>query len=188
MEEFKIIKGFSKYEISNNGNVKNIKTGRILKATLGTRGYYDVIIKNDEGKLIHITNHKLVGLTFIPNPNNYKIIDHIDNNKLNNDVNNLRWCSQQQNNFNQSLSSKNTSGFKGVYYCKSNKKWNANIKYDRKTYQLGSFDKKEDAINARIKEAKKRFGDFINSCEKTPKEKELEELEELDKELTRLLN
>ena len=50
------------------------------------------------------------------------------------------------------------------------------------------FDKKEDAINARIKEAKKRFGDFINNCEKTPKEKELEELEELDKELTRILN
>jgi hypothetical protein len=74
------------YFVSNLGRIKN--RNRILKKTIDNNGYYNV---ND--KLIHI----IVANNFIENPNNYNIVNHKDGNKLNNNVNNLEWVTQQMN-------------------------------------------------------------------------------------------
>ena len=78
------------------------------------------------------------------------VIDHIDRNKLNNNPENLRVVSRSENAINSGLSSKNTSGVKGVTWDKRANKWTSRIKLNNKVICLGSFIEKNDAINARI--------------------------------------
>jgi hypothetical protein len=107
MNTFKIIKTFPKYEIDINGQVRNIKTNKIIKSRLHKKnGYYQISLLKDK-KLITIYIHRLLAETFIPNPNNLPQVDHIDRNRLNNDINNLRWTSLKDNLKNRKYNSKN---------------------------------------------------------------------------------
>ena len=187
MEEYKIITGFSNYEISNFGNVRNIKTGLIRKQWTHRKGYKIVGITSDEnGKQFKKRVHRLAAEMFIPNLNNKNEVDHIDNNKANNNINNLRWVSSSENCRNTSLSKRNTSGCKGVYFEKEKKRWKASIMHNRKFINIGFYDNKIDAIKARINKSKEIFGEYMNKCENIDIEQL--ELEELDKELNKLIN
>jgi len=164
-EEYRTIKGFENYAVSNFGNVKNIKTERILKKALDRGGYFGVYFcKNYKNYYKNI--HRLVAMAFIENTNNKNKVDHIDNNKLNNHVENLRWVTNSENNMNSKLSEKNTSGIKGVYYHKQRNKWVAEIKKDNKKIHIGCFETKEEAAKARYEKAKELFGEYMNNCEK----------------------
>lgn len=101
-ELWKDIEGYEGlYQISNMGRVKSLggkashKNEMILK--LGIRNTYNVVNlrKNNNKKSFQI--HRLVANAFIPNPNNYPIINHKDENPLNNCVDNLEWCTQKHN-------------------------------------------------------------------------------------------
>ena len=84
------------YEVSNDGQVRRKKSGRILRLSIGTKGYYKVrLSRNGIGKSYEV--QRLVALAFIDNPNNYPIVNHIDENPLNNSVDNLEWCTYQYN-------------------------------------------------------------------------------------------
>ena len=107
----------------------------------------------------------MVAEAFLLNPEKKKCVDHIDNNKHNNKLINLRFGTSQENNMNASLSCKNTSGTKGAGWNKKSMKWTAQICINGKVINLGSFINKEDAINIRIQRAKNEFGEFINKCE-----------------------
>ncbi len=201
MEEYKIIEGFENYSVSKYGNVKNNKTGKIIKPILNHNGYYRVgLWKNGDGKKFKV--HRLVGNAFIPNPKNKPQIDHIDNIKTNNNVNNLRWCTNSENNQNKGITKNNTSGVKGVDFHKG--KWRALINNNGKKYHLGCFENIEDAVKARQTKAKELFGEFINKTELEininnvkPKTKlklnininndEQNEIDELEKEFQELL-
>ena len=76
-----------------------------------------------------------------------KIIDHIDRNRANNKIENLREATRSENNINAGLWKNNTSGYKGVYYEK--KKWVARVKRT-KNYHVGTFDTPEEAHQARV--------------------------------------
>lgn len=82
----------SRYSISNTGLVKSEITGKTLAFETSYKGYRRVSIK---GK--HYTIHRLMALAFIPNPDNLPQVNHIDGNKLNNDISNLEWCTNQYN-------------------------------------------------------------------------------------------
>lgn len=90
-------------------------------------------------------------------------VDHIDRNKLNNTRENLRLCTQQQNSWNSSIKSTNTSGSKGVSYNKRLKKYESYIVYGGKRKLLGNFNSVEEAANAYSKAAKALFGEYANS-------------------------
>ena len=99
------------------------------------------------------------------NPNNKRFVDHIDNNKLNNNIINLRFASPQENSRNRCISNKNSSGTKGVSWSKETNKWRAHITINGKKIHLGSYINKDDAVNIRIQRAKDEFGEYINKCE-----------------------
>ena len=194
MEEFRVIKGFENYSVSNLGNVKNNSTGRILKPEIRSRYYSINVWKNGNNKKCKI--HRLVAEAFLNNPDNKPLIDHIDNNPLNNNINNLRFCSHQENSFNTKLSKNNSSGYKGVSFDIKYKQWKSYIIFNGKQIHLGNFNTKEEAIKARVKKAKELFGEYMNQCEeikedikiiKDEKQKELEELEALEKEFEELI-
>ena len=91
------IKGFEGlYEVSNTGQVRSVKTGRILKNCLAGKGYCQVGLHKD-GVQKNVFVHRLVAQAFIPNPKNYPEVNHKDENKLNNRIDNLEWCTSKYN-------------------------------------------------------------------------------------------
>ena len=92
----KEIKDFENYEISNLGRIRNKETKLIRKQSSHKDGYNRIVLIKDNKNYIK-TVHRLVAITFIPNPNNLSDVDHIDNNKLNNNVENLQWLSHKDN-------------------------------------------------------------------------------------------
>ncbi len=165
MEEvYKTITGFENYEVSNFGNVRNISTKRILK-TENDKDLYGLVRLFILGKKHTKKIHRLVAEAFIDNPDNKPSVDHRDNNRLNNNVLNLRYATHMENAHNVKIRKDNTSGTKGVSFYNSRNKWVAEITIDGIKVYLGSFENKEDAIQARIIKANQVFGIFTNACE-----------------------
>ena len=151
------VAGFDEYSVSDQGNLRNDKTKRILKPGTSNSGYYYVVLRKQK-KSYTKNIHRIVASAFLPNPNNKKMVDHIDNNETNNKLINLRWATTSENAQNAKLSTKNTSGTKGVVFLKNTQKWRAQICINGKHISLGSFMKKEDAVNIRIQRAKDELG------------------------------
>lgn len=84
------------YQISNFGNIRNFRTGRMLKKQRNTRGYHKVNLSKD-GKLQTISVHRLVANHFISNPYRLLEVNHINEDKFDNRVENLEWCTRSYN-------------------------------------------------------------------------------------------
>lgn len=107
-KEFRHIKGYeNKYVVTPNGDVYSI--GRIfrqklykrqeiikLKPAISNVGYEFVMLGDGKKMKVHLV-HRLVAEAYIPNPDNLPEVNHIDENKLNNDVSNLEWCTVDYN-------------------------------------------------------------------------------------------
>lgn len=92
----KQIKDYSNYYVYDNGDVLNIETGKILTGSISEHGYkYYRLSKNGNKKMFYA--HRLVAETFLDNPNNLPVVNHIDGNKLNNDIKNLEWVTYSEN-------------------------------------------------------------------------------------------
>lgn len=98
MEQWKDIKGYEGYQVSDWGRVKNLKFGRerILKGRKA-RGYLYVGLYQD-GKQVIKKVHRLVAEAFLENPQNLPQVNHKDEDKTNNSVENLEWCDSKYNN------------------------------------------------------------------------------------------
>ena len=109
-EIWKPIKGFEGlYEVSNLGRIKALKRKKncnkgwgwvkehIMKQTTANSEYYRVPLTNKEHIKKYYLVHRLVAIAFIPNPKELPQVNHIDGNKLNSKVENLEWCTRQEN-------------------------------------------------------------------------------------------
>ena len=164
-EVWKEIPDFENYMISNLGRVKSFKcninkNGKILKPSINN-GYYFVCLTNNNGKLVKKNIHRLISELFIPNPNNLPNVDHIDTNRLNNDLSNLRWASLSQNQCNRNKQvTKTSSKYKGVYWNKKMQKWRAQVSFEGKQYYLGCFTSEIEAALSYNQSALKFFKQF----------------------------
>lgn len=100
----KDIPGFPHYQITEDGKVWSKYRNRfIIPTKIDKHHEYKRIGLNENGKTTRMAIHKLVALVFIPNPNNLPYVDHIDRDKSNNSISNLRWVSQSQNCINKDI-------------------------------------------------------------------------------------
>ena len=100
-EEWLQVKDYDNYEVSNLGQVRNKRTGRILKPACNG-GYLNVGLSCN-GKTSSRSVHQLVALTFIDNPENKPQVNHIDKDGTNNALYNLEWCTSAENNIHKCL-------------------------------------------------------------------------------------
>ena len=112
-----------------------------------------------EGKLYKV--HRLVYLWH--HGHMPKLLDHIDGNRSNNRIDNLREATDQQNGCNRGKNKNNKSGHKGVHYDKRRGKWQAQIMVNRKNFHVGYFDDPEEAHEAYKKAAANYHGDFARA-------------------------
>ena len=111
----------------------------------------------------HVTAHRVIwAMVYDEWPTEH--IDHINHNRADNRIKNLRLASPSENARNAKLSAKNKSGFTGVYWKKREKKWEARIYLSEKLVFLGAFLSREEAILAR-KEANMKYGYHENHGE-----------------------
>lgn len=99
--EWKPIKDYEDlYMVSNTGLIKSLHWNKekLLKQVIRNNNYpYYFVGLLKDGKRKYFAIHRLVAMMFIPNPNNYEQVDHLDGNKLNNNVENLEWVTPKEN-------------------------------------------------------------------------------------------
>ena len=159
-EIFKTVKGYEgQYEVSDLGRVKSLKRRnageRILKGSIDFNGYTNVTLHKDR-KQKSRTVHQLVAEAFLNHtPNGYKglIVDHGDNNRLNNRLDNLFLRTARENTSKDKKGG--TSIFTGVSWDKKSNKWRAEIRINVKRKYLGLFKcelKAAEAYNLALKQ------------------------------------
>ena len=134
------------YQINNYGIVKSLYYGKekILKMSIANTGYYNVSLRNNKKQKTEMV-HKLVAICFLNHqPNGYAlVIDHINDNKLDNRVKNLQIVTNRFNS--HKTQGKYSSMYKGVSWSKWANKWVSTIRINGNKKYLGYFDNEFDA-------------------------------------------
>jgi len=128
----------------SNGNLywkKKTNTKTIIGSLAGTKhskGYWHIAIHRKQylaHRIIFLYHHG-----YLP-----EFIDHIDGNKLNNKIENLREATKAQNLWNSKINSNNKTGFKNVFWDKQRRKWKVIIKQNKLSHYVGCFDNLDEA-------------------------------------------
>lgn len=148
------------YEASTLGRIRSVdravhnpqkgsrlQKGIVRKHHTMANGYHIIGLCRD-GKHTTRTVHSLIALTFLGEPNGLDV-DHINRDKTDNRLANLRYATRADNIRNTGLRRNNTTGEKGVYYIKARGKWGAIGFRDSKKHWIGSFPTKAEAVQAR---------------------------------------
>lgn len=95
---WKVVNSNPRYEVNENGEVRHRERKQILRGKVDRYGYRVLALSSgDRLRPQHASVHRLVAQAFIPNPDNLPVVNHKDENKLNNAASNLEWCSALYN-------------------------------------------------------------------------------------------
>lgn len=159
-EEWKDVVGYKGiYKVSNTGKIIN-SNGKIIKQFKDHKGYLITQLSNNKKKKT-VRVHRIVAYAFIPNPENKPQINHINCNKEDNRIENLEWCTNEENKAHAKLNGLCKSSPKGG----KNKRSKKVIQYDLK----GRFIQKWDCINDAVRELKLGSSSNISECCKNKK-------------------
>ena len=138
------------YYVSNIGNVRHINNNNNRKLYLDKDGYCCVTLKKNKSSFSRKV-HRLVATAFITNDENKPEIDHIDGNKTNNTISNLRWVTRIENaNAYRKLHKNNSSGHNNIYYDNTRNKYYLQKSHNGKNNFYGRYNTLEEAIKAKI--------------------------------------
>ncbi len=87
----------NRYSITKDGRVWSHKRNHYMNPHIGSRGYYQVVLTNDEKKTFCFPIHRLVANAYLAPVEGKEFVNHIDGNKLSNNVDNLEWCTHAEN-------------------------------------------------------------------------------------------
>jgi len=136
------IEGYPNYLIYPDGRVLNKKRNKFIKPAPTQGGYLQLFL----GRGNNFKIHRLVAKHFIPNPNNFNVVNHKNGIVIDNRVENLEWCSSKYNN--QSINKPNTS-IGCIYKCCDRNKWAYEITIYEERYRQ-RFDTEEESECQRI--------------------------------------
>lgn len=147
LENFQNINDFPNYMINKNGEIySKIRKRLLLVKAYG--GYNKIGLRNQK-KPYNKSLHRLLGIQYLPNPNNFPCIDHINRNKLDNSLSNLRWVSYSTNSKNKSSKKNSTSIYIGVRKTHNKKNpYRAETNQEGKKYNIGYFTTEFEAYEA----------------------------------------
>ena len=138
------------YQVSSFGGIRNIKTGKLLKPYKHICGYKMITLSKKNNRKNFLV-HQLVAIAFLnhkPNGNNL-VVDHIDNDKTNNNITNLQVVTHRENSSKEKRNDqKYSSKYTGVSWNKKQCKWQSAIYVDGKNIAIGLFDTEVEASNA----------------------------------------
>ena len=141
MEEWRPIENHDGYEVSNLGNVRSPR--KVLKPSLNLGGY-EFLSLGSNAK--HILVSRLVAKAFIPNPDGKPEVDHIDRNRANNVVSNLRWATRCEQNLNMTTK-RGATGERHIIGRRSG--YSVRVKRNSKTTYVGHYSSLAAAVAAR---------------------------------------
>ena len=163
IENWRLIDGYDNYEVSSHGRVRNNKTSYIMQQRTDDKGYRGIDLHKDGERKTHRV-HRLVAFAFLNKNDEHTQVDHLDHDRSNNMLDNLRWVTQSINLRNASRRIDNTSGTKGVSFNKRyNASWCDDEKRKFKSFNVqiyGDVEAKQMAINYRRDKAIEN--DYIN--------------------------
>ena len=165
MEEWRAVPGYEGlYEVSNMGNVRNVRKNTLLRLSKDCYGYIQVSLYKN-GRRTGLRVHRLVAEIFIPNSENLPMVNHKDEDKSNNRVDNLEWCTAKYNlNYGTArIRSRNTNIKNGYWTGLSNEEY-------RKEY----YEKNREKIREKKRE-------YMREYYEKNKEKRMEYLREYRK-------
>ena len=159
METWKTHPTYTNIEVSNASRVRYVSTCKILRGWVNGMGYHLIEIRH-HNKRKALTVHKLLGECWIDNHEDKPCIDHIDGNRTNNAISNLRWCTHVENQRNRQVTGRGSSAYKGVTWHKASGKWTAQISVDGHNRHLGYFTDEREAARAYNAAAQDLFGEY----------------------------
>ena len=176
MEEWRAVPGYEGlYEVSNKGNVRNVRRNKLLRLQKNKYGYIQVgLSKNGIRTIFQV--HRLVALTFLPNPDNLPQVNHKDEDKTNNNVDNLEFCTAKyNNNYGTARIRAKETAIKNGYWIGLNRK-ESNKKY---------YEENKDKINEYMREYYEENKDKRREYMKEYRKKNKEKIREQNREYMR---
>lgn len=147
------IQGYPNYLIYPDGRVwskgSKYKKQQFLKEYINQDNSYKYVGLVSEGKQKQVAIHRLIAIHYIDNPNNYKEVDHINRDRGDYRIENLKWVNRCENLLNQGVRKNNKIGIKNIHYDKKSNKYRFKKMY-RGVVHIRDFDTLEEAIEYKI--------------------------------------
>lgn len=166
MEEWRAVPGYEGlYEVSNMGNVRNVRRNTLLRLPKTNNGYIRIVLSKN-GIKTGFQVHRIVAQAFLPNPDNLPQVNHKDEVKSNNCVDNLEWCSAKYNsNYGSRLERSRDTAIKNGYYTGLSKeeyrkkyrdKNKEKIREKQRGYMRKYYENNKEKVREHMREYRKK--------------------------------